>query len=131
MRNELLDNKNEELDNLPDVTDLFKKNPNSSNKFENSANSKDLLVAPPKLSFAAFLSPIKSEFSTSKPTTSIHDAKIPEKLSAPKLNLSFPLLSQEETANVQPLSPLSGSSISTVHNFQPQSAVCFSNQISW
>ena len=125
VRNQLLDNKNEEPE-MPDVTDLFKKNPNSSNKFEHFADSKDLLVAPPKLSFAAFLSPIKSEFSTAKPTTSIHDAKIPEKLSAPKLSLSFPLLSQEETANVQPLSPLSGSSISTIP-YQPQSAVCFSN----
>ena len=118
--NQLLDNKNEELDNMPDVTDLFKKNPNSSNKYNSSKeDSKDQLVAPPKLSFAAFLSPIKSEFSTAKPTTSIHDVKITEKLSAPKLSLSFPLLSQEETANVQPLSPLSGSSISTIHPYQP------------
>lgn len=108
-RNQLLDNKNEEL---ADVTDLFKKNPNSSNALDYCKDSKDQLVVPPKLSFTDFLSPIKSEFSSAKQPTSIY---APEKLGAPKLSLSFPLLSQEETANVQPLSPMSGSSISTIH----------------
>ena len=94
VRNQLLDNKNlnEEFEQ-PDVTDVFKKNPNSSNKFPSNSSPKDTLVAPPKLSFTAFLSPMKSDFS-SKQSASVQEAKLPEKLRPPQLSLSFPLLSR-------------------------------------
>ena len=55
-------------------------------------------MAPSKLSAHALLSPMRgSDSSNNKPFQSF--GKLPQ--------LSFPLLSQEETAIVQPLSPLS------------------------
>jgi hypothetical protein len=70
---------------------------------------KDQFVAPPKLSMHALLSPCKRDGEKTMPSFSSfgENSKLPM-LPA----LSFPLLSQEETAEVQPLSPLSGSSSS-------------------
>lgn len=121
MRN-LSDDKNSDVNFQGDITDLFKKFPTP----KNMNNTKDQLVAPPKLSFAAFLSPMKSDSTLNRQQTMpVCEAKVPAKLDLPSLSLTFPLLSHEETALVQPLSPLSGSSISTTP-YQPQSAV-FSN----
>ena len=105
------DDKNSDLNIQGDITDLFKKFPT---KNMNNTQIKDQLVAPPKLSFAAFLSPMKSDSTLNRQQTMpVCEAKVPAKLDLPSLSLTFPLLSHEETALVQPLSPLSGSSIST------------------
>ena len=70
---------------------------------------KDQFVAPPKLSIQALLSPCKQP---EKPNHGFRNA-LGDDNKLPMLPaLSFPLLSQEETAEVQPLSPLSGSSSS-------------------
>merc|ERR1712060_661856 len=66
--------------------------------------TKEQFVVPPKLSLNGLLSPCMG---IEKQPNHVPDFKLPM-LPA----LSFPLLSQEETAEVQPLSPLSGSSSS-------------------
>jgi len=69
---------------------------------------KDQFAAPPKLSMYALLSPCKQGEKTMPSFNSFSEMTKLPMLPA----LSFPLLSQEETAEVQPLSPLSGTSSS-------------------
>ena len=89
----------------------------------NTPNLKEQFVVPPKLSLNALLSPCKSGKEQSNPFAASGDIKLPM-LPA----LSFPLLSQEETAEVQPLSPLSGTSSSGQSG---DGADCFPNLMSW
>ena len=89
----------------------------------NTPNLKEQFVVPPKLSLNALLSPSKSGGEKSNPFAASGDIKLPM-LPA----LSFPLLSQEETAEVQPLSPLSGTSSSGQSG---EGADCFPNLMSW
>ena len=83
---------------------------------------KEQFVVPPKLSLNGLLSPCK-QMEKYPYQVSGGDVKLPM-LPA----LSFPLLSQEETAEVQPLSPLSGSD-SSAHELTKED--CFPNFMTW
>ena len=82
-------------------------------------NARRLPLPIPRVNHEGFMSPIRSDKSGAE-KAQVATGKIPAKLGLPTLSMSFPLMSQEETAFLHPLSPLSGSSITTGHPYNQQ-----------
>jgi hypothetical protein len=92
-----------------DITELMKI-PTAPPKFVSNVRRLPLPIT--KINYEGFLSPIRSDKSGAEKAQGLV-TKLPGKLGLPNLSMSFPLMSQEETAFLHPLSPLSGSSIQT------------------
>ena len=99
-----------------DITELMKV-PTAPPKYVGGVRRLPLPV--PKVRHEGFMSPIRSDKSGAE-KAQLATGKIPAKLGLPTLSMSFPLMSQEETAFLHPLSPLSGSSIQTGHPYNQQ-----------
>ena len=98
-----------------DITELMKI-PTAPPKYV--SNVRRLPLPIPRIKHEGFLSPIRSDKSGAEKAQAM--TKIPAKLGLPNLSMNFPLMSQEETAFLHPLSPLSGSSITTGHPYNQQ-----------
>ena len=84
------------------------------------SNVRRLPLPIPRIKHEGFLSPIRSDKSGAEKAQMM--SKMPAKLGLPNLSMNFPLMSQEETAFLHPLSPLSGSSITTGLQYTHQKA---------